>query len=75
MFWNIGEHRDQKWPRSLWAAARILLSHSLLQRDNIDVFCLKEAVSHKNHNSGNFDAARMCLLHLEKQKNVLQIWA
>ena len=47
MFWNIGEHRDQKWPRSLWAAARILLSHSLLQRGNIHAFCLKEAVSHK----------------------------
>ena len=84
MFWNkkrtkIGEHRDQKWLRSWWAAARILLSHSLnhslLQRDNIVAFCLKEAVSHKNHNSENFDAARMCLLHLEKQKNVLQIWA
>ena len=84
IFWNkkrtkIGEHRDQKWPRSWWAAARILLSHSLnhslLQRDNIDAFCLKEALSYKKHNSGNFDAARMCLLHLEKQKNVLQIWA
>ena len=57
MFWNkkrtkIGEHRDQKWPRSWWVAAWILLSHSLnhslLQRDNIVAFCLKEAVSHKN---------------------------
>ena len=84
MFWNkkrtkIGEHGDQKWPRLWWAAAQILLSHSLnhslLQRDNIVAFCLKEAVSHKNHNSGNFDAARMRLLHLEKQKNILQIWA
>ena len=51
----------------------VTLNHSLLQRDNIDAFCLKEAVSYKNHNSGNFDAARMCLLHLEKRKNVLQI--
>ena len=50
MFWNkkrtkIGEHREQEWPSSWWAVARILLSHplshSLLQRNNIVAFASK----------------------------------
>ena len=52
---KVGGNRDKKWPSSLWAAALILLSHSLnhslFQRNNIVAFCLKDAVSHKNHNS------------------------